>query len=163
MVSDDNEELSRETKYSHLIQAASPIIYVFIWILDSQIFGFSVFLNNFVPLAIRIVLFAVTLIFALILMKLSHDTSFKHNEPSDTLITNGILSRVRNPLYLGVLLIYLALLFLSISLISMVLFIIISIIYNKMVNHEESVLEKLFGEEYLKYKKSVPKWIPKLF
>ena len=32
-----------------------------------------------------------------------------------------------------------------------------------MVNYEEKELEKLFGEDYLKYKKSVSKWIPNPF
>ena len=94
-------------------------------------------------------------------MKLSHDALFHGNRPSNTLITDGILSHVRNPLYLGVLLIYVAFLFLSISLICVGFFIIIVAIYNNMVNHEEKVLESLFGDDYLAYKKRVPKWIPK--
>jgi len=33
---------------------------------------------------------------------------------------------------------------------------------NKMASYEEKDLEKIFGNEYLEYKKNVPKWIPKL-
>jgi protein-S-isoprenylcysteine O-methyltransferase Ste14 len=32
-----------------------------------------------------------------------------------------------------------------------------------MVNFEENLLEKMFGEQYLRYKKKVPKWIPNPF
>jgi protein-S-isoprenylcysteine O-methyltransferase Ste14 len=42
-------------------------------------------------------------------------------------------------------------------------FIIVFIAYNKMANYEEKVLEKLFGEEYLGYKKKVSKWFPNPF
>ncbi|MHA1491618.1 MAG: methyltransferase family protein [Promethearchaeota archaeon] len=161
MKSDNNEEGKRETEHSHLVQACLPISFVIIYVLD-QIFLISVGLNDYISLILRIILFSVVLFLAFILMKLSHDALFHSNKPSNTLITDGILGHVRNPLYLGVLLIYVAFLFLSISLICLVFFIIIISIYNNMVNHEERVLESLFGEEYLAYKKRVPKWIPKL-
>jgi len=64
-------------------------------------------------------------------------------------------------MYLGVLLIYAAFLFLSISLICVVFFIVVALIYNKMVNYEQKVLEEIFGDEWLGYKKRVPKWIPR--
>jgi protein-S-isoprenylcysteine O-methyltransferase Ste14 len=153
----------REVPHSHLIQGLSPVIFLIIWILDSDILFFSVYLNNFVPYLIRLVLFLISLFFALLLIILSHRTLFNKNQPSDRLITGGILKYVRNPLYLGVLLIYVSFLFLSLSLISIALFMIIFLIYNRMVNYEEKELEKLFGEDYLKYKKSVSKWIPNPF
>ena len=149
-------------KHSHLIQASMPIIFVVIWILDSQIFSFSIILDVFIPLIARIILFVVVLSVALLLMKLSHDALFKGNEPSDTLIVKGILSRVRNPLYLGILLIYVSLLFLSFSLICLPLLVLVVIVYNKMVNYEEKVLESIFGDQYLEYKVKTPKWIPRL-
>jgi protein-S-isoprenylcysteine O-methyltransferase Ste14 len=153
----------REIPHSHLIQGLSPVIFVIIWILDSDVLFLSVYLNNIIPYLVRLALFLFSLIFALILIFLSHRTLFNKNGPKDTLITGGILKYVRNPLYLGVLLIYVAFIFLSISLISIALFIIIFLIYNRMVNYEEKVLEKLFGEAYLKYKKRVSKWIPNPF
>ncbi len=158
-----NNHDSREIPHSHLLQISLPIIFIVIWVLDSWIFLISVCLNNFVPLILRIILFITVLGLALIIMYLSHKTLFDHNEPSDTLITSGIMGRVRNPLYLSILLIYVAVLLLSISIISIVFFIIIFFVYNRMVNYEEKKLEKMFGNEFLEYKKKVPKWIPKLF
>ena len=161
MSSNDNKERKREIKYSHFIQAGLPISFIIIWILDSFVFFISTVLNNVVPLILRIILFVIVLALALILMKLSHDALFSHNEPPNTLITSGILSHVRNPMYLGVLLIYIAFICLSISLICVVFFIVIALIYNKMVNYEQKVLEELFSDEWLAYKKKVPKWIPR--
>ncbi len=156
-----NEQTRREIKYSHLIQGGLPIAFIIIWILDSFIFFISTILNSFVPLILRIILFSIVLILAFIFMRLSHKALISENEPSNTLITDGILDHVRNPMYLGVLLIYVAFLFLSISLICVVFFIIVALIYNKMVNYEEKVLEEIFGDEWLDYKKQVPKWIPR--
>ncbi|MFX1257912.1 MAG: methyltransferase family protein [Promethearchaeota archaeon] len=162
MKNNDNNQGPREIHHSHLLQASLPIIFTVIWILDSWILSISVWLNELVPLLLRIILFIITLCSAFILIILAHRALFHENEPSDTLITNGILSRVRNPLYLGVLLIYISFIFLSISIISIFLLIIIFFIYNKMVNYEEHILEEIFGDEYLEYKNKVPKWIPKL-
>jgi len=161
MISDKHK--GREVKHSHLIQATLPIIFIIIWILDTQIFSFSNILDVFIPFIARLAIFIIVLALALVLMKISQDALFKGNEPSDTLIVKGILNRVRNPLYLGILFIYVSLIFLSISLICVALFIIVVLIYNKMVNYEEKVLEELFGDDYLVYKKRVRKWIPKLF
>jgi len=159
----DSTHDSREMPHTHLLHLLLPIIFIAVWVLDSWILLLSVWLNEFIPLILRIILFITVLGLALIVMFLSHRTLFDHNEPSDTLITSGILNRVRNPLYLSILLIYIAILLLSISIISIVLFIIIFFVYNKMVNYEEKKLEEIFGNEYLEYKKKVPKWIPKLF
>ena len=152
---------SREARYSHFIQVALPLTFVTIMLLDSYIFRISVWLNQIVPFIIRIILCAIVLVIAFVFIKLAHDALFSHNAPSNMLITDGILSHVRNPMYLGVLLIYVAFLFLSISLISLIFFIFVILIYNKLVNFEEKVLEELFGDVWLAYKKKVPKWIPR--
>ena len=108
----DNYE--REAPHSHLIQGLSPIIFIVIWLLDSFLLQWSTFLNAFIPPFLRIILSAIFLILSLVLIYLSHNTIFKDNGPSDELITLGILGRVRNPMYLGILLIYVACLCLSI-------------------------------------------------
>lgn len=153
----------REVPHSHLIQGLSPIIFLIIWILDSNVLFISIYLNTIIPYLVRLISFLFTLILALLLVFFSHRTLFNKNRPSNILITSGILNYVRNPLYLGVLLIYVAFLFYSISLISVAVFIIIFLIYNRMVNYEEKILENLYGQDYLEYKKRVSKWIPNPF
>ncbi len=153
--------LGIEAPHSHLIQALSPIIFTIIWTLDSMVFSFSVLLNDFVPWIVRLILFIVIIAMAFAFIRVSHNTLFRQPENKDELITNGILGHVRNPMYFGVLLIYLAFIFLSISLVSVALWIIIIVIYDKLASFEEKQLEKLFREKYLEYKKKVPKWIPR--
>jgi protein-S-isoprenylcysteine O-methyltransferase Ste14 len=64
-------------------------------------------------------------------------------------------------MYLGVLMIYLACIFLSVSLISIAIWFVILVIYDKLATFEGKELEKLFGQQYLDYKEKVPKWIPR--
>ncbi len=84
-------------------------------------------------------------------------------DPSRSLVVAGIYQYVRNPMILSVILIETgeALLFASIWLgILGLIFFIINHIY--FVFSEEPGLEKRFGDEYIEYKKNVPRWIPRL-
>ena len=155
--------VDRELPHAHLYHALLPVIFWVIWFLDLQIFQISTFLNIYIPVIIRIVLFVSIFTIALIFISKSHKLLFKSHEPPDHVITKGILRYVRNPMYFGILLIYLSLVCLSISLISIGIFIVIFLIYNWMVNFEERILKERFGQEYEEYQHSVPKWIPNPF
>ncbi|MFW9999692.1 MAG: methyltransferase family protein [Candidatus Hodarchaeota archaeon] len=158
-----HEGHEREIPHGHIYHAVMPIVFVLMWILDSIIFKISTILNNYVPFIIRLILFILVFGIALIFIELSHRALFKSHKPSDSLITNGILGHVRNPMYSGILLIYVAFILLSISIISIFLFIPVFLVYNWMANFEENILEDMFGDEYIQYKKRVPKWIPNPF
>ncbi|NVM45758.1 MAG: isoprenylcysteine carboxylmethyltransferase family protein [Candidatus Lokiarchaeota archaeon] len=153
--------LGIEAPHSHLKQGLSAIVFTTIWILDSLVFSFSTVLNNFVPGLVRIILFIIIIAVAFAFIRASHNVLFRNPEKKDDLITDGILGHVRNPMYFDVLLIYLACIFLSISLISIAIWIIIFIIYDKLATFEGNQLEELFGQKYLDYKEKVPKWIPR--
>ena len=78
------------------------------------------------------------------------------------LVTYGIFAWMRNPLYIGNLLIWLGfvigsgvLWFLPFAL---VLF---AIEYSLIVRYEEGVLESIFGDEYVKYRARTSRWMPR--
>ena len=83
--------------------------------------------------------------------------------PPKKLLTTGLYSQIRNPMLLGwiIMLFGLGILLNSISLIFIFtpLFILVNILYLKTI--EEKEMEKKFGEQYLKYKESVPMFIPR--
>jgi protein-S-isoprenylcysteine O-methyltransferase Ste14 len=78
------------------------------------------------------------------------------------LVTYGIFRWVRNPLYVGNFLIWMAFVVISGVLwflpIAIVLF---AVEYTLIVAYEEGVLESIFGREYLDYKRTTPRWIPR--
>ena len=94
---------------------------------------------------------------------IAHKTLFHSHNLPDRLIATGIFKYVRNPMYSGILLMYIAFILLSISLISIGIFMINFIIYNKMVNFEEGILELDYGNEFLLYQSHTSKWIPNPF
>ncbi|HEX2780212.1 MAG TPA: isoprenylcysteine carboxylmethyltransferase family protein [Gemmatimonadaceae bacterium] len=78
------------------------------------------------------------------------------------LVTYGIFSWVRNPLYVGNFLVWM-----GFAVISGVLWfipvaaVIFAIEYTLIVRYEEGVLESIFGDEYLAYKRRTPRWFPR--
>ena len=92
-----HEGHEREMPHAHIYHAILPIAFFLIWILDSNIFRISIFLNNFVPFLIRLLIWSLVLIIALTFIMLSHQALFKSHQPANSLITDGILRYVRNP------------------------------------------------------------------
>jgi len=77
------------------------------------------------------------------------------------LVTYGIFSWSRNPLYNGNFLVWIG--FCVISGVMWFLPIVVLLFgaeYSFIVRYEEGVLESTFGREYLDYKNSVPRWLP---
>ncbi len=79
---------------------------------------------------------------------------------ASSLVTNGVFRYTRNPMYLGLLLIliYLSLIFNVVGgcLVSLGF---ITYITKFQIIPEEVAMEKLFGRQFLKYKKQVRRWI----
>lgn len=149
----------REIPNAHNYHTLIPIIFGVIWVLVSFLFKFSIFLNNYIPFIIRLSSYIIILGIGLILIHLSHTLLFKSHKPPDRLIIDGRFKYTRNPMYLGILLIYVACVILSISLIAAAILPLIFLVYNKMANFEEKILDQIFGDRFSEYKEIVPKWI----
>jgi protein-S-isoprenylcysteine O-methyltransferase Ste14 len=84
-------------------------------------------------------------------------------DPSKKLVVVGLYRYVRNPMILSLLVVLLgeAVAFESIGIyILAAVFFIINTLYFRF--SEEPGLEKRFGEEYLEYKRNVPRWMPRV-
>ena len=79
----------------------------------------------------------------------------------ERLVTYGVFAWLRNPLYVGNLLIWAGFVIGSGVLwflpVAIALF---AIEYSLIVRYEEGVLESIFGTEYVAYKQRTPRWIP---
>jgi protein-S-isoprenylcysteine O-methyltransferase Ste14 len=81
----------------------------------------------------------------------------------ENLITSGILSRVRHPLYSATLLIISGIFLVMPSVFSLISFTCITVYTFIGIRLEENKLVEQFGQLYLEYKKQVPMLIPRLF
>ena len=81
-------------------------------------------------------------------------------ENASSLVTSGVFEYSRNPMYLGMALILLGLT-LMFNMIGGILFTLLFTIYitKFQIKPEEEVMERLFGEDFLKYKQNVRMWL----
>ena len=167
----NHEHLAGEKPGSHTYQTILMVIFFVVWIVDSVLLRvttlslgtFSVsldimFLYGTYSISVNAIPAIVILVVALYFINASHLDLF--DTENGGLVTRGVFSRVRNPMYLGIVLFYLWLMILTLSLASLVVWLVICDYYNMLANYEEIKLEEKFGDEYIEYKKSVRKWIP---
>ena len=84
-------------------------------------------------------------------------------DPPQRLVVRGVYRHVRNPMITGLCLVLLgeALLAASLPLLGLFAFgVIINVIYIPL--SEEPGLARRFGDDYLEYKRNVPRWVPRL-
>lgn len=81
-------------------------------------------------------------------------------KPTNQIVSSGIYRVTRNPMYLGMALLYLGLA-LALNSIGALIFlpVVLLVIRTQVIAREERYLEAKFGEEYLTYKNSVRRWI----
>jgi protein-S-isoprenylcysteine O-methyltransferase Ste14 len=81
-------------------------------------------------------------------------------EPTRALATDGVHGISRNPLYISLSLMYAGLAVLANSLAALALLVPLALVIRYgVVAREERYLERKFGDDYLAYKRRVPRWI----
>lgn len=87
-------------------------------------------------------------------------TSFLPIKPTTTLVVHGPYQFTRNPMYFGLVCLYLGLaLWFGIFWAVILLPAVIALVQHYVIAREEQYLERKFGEEYLRYKADVRRWI----
>jgi protein-S-isoprenylcysteine O-methyltransferase Ste14 len=87
-------------------------------------------------------------------------TPLNPTKPSTALVTSGVFRISRNPIYLGMVALYLAIAVLANSLWALLLIIPVFLVINfAVVAREEQYLERKFGAEYTGYKQHVRRWL----
>lgn len=114
----------------------------------------------FVPIYIRLIIAVLLIILAFYLGITSHHLVFKEVRESHAVINKRVFNRVRHPMYLSEMLIYLGLFITTFSLSVLIILILIFLFFNHFASYEEKKLEQNFGKDYIMCKKKVPKWIP---
>ena len=151
-----------EHPYGDMGQLIFLFLFLVIWVLDSFVLKLSTFLADDVPLYIRLAAAGLILIPSFYLVRSGKRAVSAEVLSTPRVLNDGAFSHVRHPLYLAALLFYVFLLFISLSLISFGIFIVIFFFYNSIASYEERSLQKKFGQEYIDYKKTTPKWLPRL-
>ncbi len=137
------------------------LCFMIIWVGDSFFLRISTFASAYVPLSVRLFVTAFVMILAVYLGKAGHVVASHEHRPAG-LVSMGAFRYVRHPLYLASLLFYFGLVVSTFSLFCFGLLVAIFFFYDYIASYEENVLEGKYGEDYLHYKKTTGKWVPKL-
>lgn len=104
-------------------------------------------------------------VFSLALIEyIEHEETINPARDPKTLITTGIYKYTRNPLFLASTLIWL-----GEALVTGAVLVLLFAFFATIINHitlvtiDEKSLKKLFGEKYEKYRRTTPRYIPRLF
>ena len=157
------EDLTGEHRLGDTIQLILMVVFLAVWIADSFIFGFSTFLADSIPWFVRWPAGIVLLIFTFLLERSGLQTVFGEPQETPHVITTGVFSMVRHPIYLGAILGYAGLTCFTFSLASAALLLVIIAFYRFISRYEEVLLTERFGDEYRQYKKDVPMLFPVKF
>lgn len=121
--------------------------------------------EGWVQFAVGIPVIAVGVGFALrAVAAFSHaGTDDRFAKATSVIVTTGLNARTRNPMYVGLTLIYLGIALTVNALWTLVgLPVLVLYLHFGVIRREERYLEDRFGDEYMHYKASVPRWIPRL-
>ncbi len=85
---------------------------------------------------------------------------YKIYHARDSLVTDGIYAYTRHPQYLGLMMVTLSLLFWWPTIITIIMWPVLSVMYYILGKREEKVMIKEFGKEYLEYRNRVNALLP---
>jgi len=156
------EDLTGEHAVGDAGQIVLACLFAATWIADTFFFKYTIFLNQYVPLGIRIPSGVVLLVLSGYLAKTGMSIVFGEEREKPGVIRKSVFGVVRHPVYLSEILLYLGLLMLSISLAAAVVWVMAIGFLHCISRYEERLLLARFGEDYEKYMREVPMWFPRL-
>jgi len=153
-------DLTGEHAFSDMGQLILLVVFLVVWIADSFVFKYSTFLTQYVSNYIRVPIALIVLVISGLLAWTGLKIVFRETREEPQVITTGVFSIVRHPIYLSSILLYLGFILLSLSLFSVLVWFIIIIFYYQISRYEEKLLTQRFGSAYEEYKKKVPMLLP---
>lgn len=156
----NKNNLAGEHAFTDIGQLVLLVIFLAAWITDSFLFHYSVSAAAFIPVYIRLPVGIAILIVSAVFVLPAHKAVFGKAIQKPHVITDGVYSHVRHPMYLGSWLFFFGLVITTLSLISAAVSIVILVFYCLVSRYEEKLLLQKFGIEYQKYKARVPMLFP---
>jgi protein-S-isoprenylcysteine O-methyltransferase Ste14 len=156
-----------KTKIDHPgVYFPPPIIYVFVFLISILIqrkfpFSKAFFESNFAfIIGIIFTITGLTITLPAVIKFFKTKNTLMPHKPAHSLQTSGIYTISRNPMYLGLLILYMGIGCFKGNLWSFIMIpLVILAVTNLVILNEEKYLERAFGIDYIKYHKKVRRWI----
>ena len=158
----NRDNLTGEHHTGDIGQLILFFLFMALWLSD-MFLKYSSFLNEYVPVVVRLPIGILLLIVSGYMAKTGLSIVFGKKAQSQGVIRKGVFSYVRHPIYLSEIILYLGLLVLHISLATVFIWIIAILFLHYISRYEEKLLLAKYGKEYEQYMKEVPMWFPRLY
>ncbi len=162
-LSRNRNNLAGEHAFTDIGQLVLLAAFMATWITDSFVFHYSVFVARNIPAYVHLPVGIAILIVSAVLALSAHKAVFGKAVQKPKVITEGVYSLVRHPMYLGSWLFFFGLIIITLSLTSAAVSIVIFLFYYLVSIYEEKLLLQKFGIEYQKYQAQVPMFFPLKF
>jgi protein-S-isoprenylcysteine O-methyltransferase Ste14 len=143
-------------------QVIGLIVFLAVFFLDSFVFKWTTLLARYVPFWARLGTWFVLFLLAVRLIRGGHGAVPHEAANGPLLIEDGAFAHVRHPLYLGTMLTYLGVFFITLSLAAFAVLLGLFAFYNVIAAYEERWLSDKYGQAYRDYMRKVPRWLPRL-
>ncbi|MFC1573250.1 methyltransferase family protein [Candidatus Eisenbacteria bacterium] len=137
-------------------------LFLIVWIVDSFFLRISTLFAAYIPLYIRLIILGIGLAKGIYLARSAHIVVSREHRLKGVK-TDGAFRFLRHPLYAAGLQFYFGMTFVTCSLLSLGLFVVIWIFYDYIAGYEEKLMAQKFGDEYRTYMSRTGKWIPRLW
>jgi len=158
----ERDDLTGEHALTDIGQIVLLVLFAGAWIADSFILHATTFLNATIPVGVRIPIGVVLLVLSLYLARSSIRIIFGEARETPHVVRKGPFSVVRHPMYLSEIVLYLAMLLFSVSLMAGGVWLLGIAFLTYVARAEERLLLKRFGEQYAGYKREAGMWLPRL-
>jgi protein-S-isoprenylcysteine O-methyltransferase Ste14 len=153
-------ELSGEHALTDTGQLLLLAIFLVVWITDSFFFHYSDFPAGHVTLYVRLPVSAALVTVSVLLALRAHRAVFGDSRGKTGLITTGVYSLVRHPMYCGSWLFFVGLTAATLSLASAAVSVLVFVFYYSVSRYEEKLLLSRYGDQYRNYMSRVPMLFP---
>ncbi len=157
------DDLAGEHAVGDAGQLILACLFAATWIADTFFLKYTTFLNQHVPLGVRIPSGVVLLVLSGYLARTGLAIVFGEEREHPGVIREGVFNVLRHPIYLSEILLYLGFLMMSISLAAAAVWLVAIGFLHCISRYEEKLLLARFGEEYAQYMRDVPMWIPRFW
>ena len=155
--------IGKEHPRSHEIQLICVALFVIVWGVDSLLLNLTTQLANEIPWQLRLFVFIILALIAYRLVNGSHKLVLEGVDSTQPkVVAEDVYALLRHPMYFAYIIGFIAFIQLTMSLISVIPFIIAFFLFNKIAAFEEKELIQLLGQEYKGYMKKVNRWVPNL-
>jgi len=156
----ERDDLTGEHSLGDAGQIILACIFFLIWVLDTFFLKYTISLNQYISIWIRIPVGAILIIISGYLAYKSHALIFGDVRETPHVIYKSIYKITRHPMYLSEIIFYMGFLVMSISLAAIVIFVLTFCFLHFISRHEEKLLLVRFGKEYEEYMQKVSMWFP---